>query len=42
MNNGVRRGFEMSPGMEEPGKQCTAVFALIVTEPASECVCVCG
>ncbi len=26
--------------MEEPGEQCTVVFALIVTEPASECVCV--
>jgi hypothetical protein len=26
--------------MEEPGNQCTVVFALIVTEPASECVCV--
>ncbi len=25
--------------MEEPGEQCTVVFALIVTEPASECVC---
>jgi len=24
--------------MEEPGEQCTVVFALIVTEPASECV----
>ena len=28
--------------MEEHGKQCTVVFALIVTEPASECVCVGG
>jgi hypothetical protein len=33
--------------MEEPGEQCTVVFALIVTEPASgclqcACVCVCG
>ncbi len=27
--------------MEESGEQCTVVFALIVTEPASECVCVC-
>jgi hypothetical protein len=26
--------------IEEPGEQCTVVFALIVTEPASECVCV--
>jgi hypothetical protein len=26
--------------MEEPGEQCTVVFKLIVTEPASECVCV--
>jgi hypothetical protein len=25
--------------MEEPGEQCTVVFALIVTEHASECVC---
>ncbi len=25
--------------MEESGEQCTVVFALIVTEPASECVC---
>jgi hypothetical protein len=24
--------------MEEPGEQCTVVFALIVTEKASECV----
>jgi hypothetical protein len=24
---------------EEPGVQCTVVFALIVREPASECVC---
>jgi hypothetical protein len=24
--------------MEEPGEQCTVVFALIVTERASECV----
>ncbi len=29
--------------MEEPGEQYTAViFALIVTEPANECLCVCG
>ncbi len=28
--------------MEEPGEQCTVVFALIVTEPATECVCVWG
>jgi hypothetical protein len=27
-------------GAEESGEQCTVVFALIVTEPASECVCV--
>jgi hypothetical protein len=27
--------------MEEPGEQCTVVFALIFTEPANECVCVC-
>jgi hypothetical protein len=25
--------------MEEPGEKCTVVFALIITEPASECVC---
>jgi hypothetical protein len=25
--------------MEEPGEQGTVVFALICTEPASECVC---
>jgi hypothetical protein len=24
--------------MEEPGEQCTVVFAVIVTEQASECV----
>ncbi len=24
--------------LEEPGEQCTVVFALIVTEPVSECV----
>ncbi len=24
--------------LEEPGEQCIVVFALIVTEPASECV----
>ncbi len=28
--------------MEEPGEQHTVVFALIVTEPASEFVCVAG
>ncbi len=28
--------------MEESGEQCTVVFALIVTEPASECMCVRG
>jgi hypothetical protein len=28
--------------MEEPGEQCTVVFALIVTELASECVSVEG
>jgi hypothetical protein len=28
--------------MEELGEQCTVVFALIVTKPASECVCVWG
>jgi hypothetical protein len=28
--------------MEEPGEQCTVVFALIVTGLASKCVCVCG
>jgi hypothetical protein len=28
--------------MEEPGEQCTVVFALIVTELASECVYVEG
>ncbi len=28
----------MSTGMEESGEQFTVVFALIVTEPASECV----
>jgi hypothetical protein len=25
--------------MEKPGGQCTVVFAFIVTEPASGCVC---
>jgi hypothetical protein len=25
--------------MGESGEQCTVVFALLVTEPASECVC---
>jgi hypothetical protein len=25
--------------MEEPGEHCTVVFALIVMEPAGECVC---
>jgi hypothetical protein len=25
--------------MEKPGEQCTVVFALIGTEPASGCVC---
>jgi hypothetical protein len=25
--------------VEEPGEQCTVVFALLVTEPAGECVC---
>ena len=24
--------------MEEPGEQCTVVFALIITEPTSKCV----
>ncbi len=28
--------------VEEPGEQCTVVFALIVTEPAGECMCVGG
>ncbi len=28
--------------IDEPGEQCTFVFALIVPEPASEYVCVCG
>ncbi len=28
--------------IEESGEQCTVVFASIVTEPASERVCVCG
>jgi hypothetical protein len=28
--------------MEEPGEQCTDVFALIVTDPASDFVCVKG
>ncbi len=28
--------------MEESGEKCTVVFALIVTEPASECMCVRG
>ncbi len=28
--------------VEEPGEQCTVVFALIVMGPASECVCVRG
>ncbi len=28
--------------MEESGEQCTVVFALTVTEPASEFVCVEG
>jgi hypothetical protein len=27
---------------EESGEHCTVVFALFVTEPASECVCVSG
>ncbi len=27
--------------MGEPREQCNVVFALNVTEPASECVCVC-
>ncbi len=27
--------------MEKPDEQCTVVFALIVTEPASMCVCLC-
>jgi hypothetical protein len=31
----------MAECMEEPGEQFTVVFALIFTEPASECV-VCG
>ncbi len=26
--------------MEESGEQCIVVFAFVVTEPASECVCV--
>jgi hypothetical protein len=28
--------------MEETGEQCTVVFALIVLEPASDCLCVWG
>jgi hypothetical protein len=27
------------PSMEKFGEQCTVVFALIVTEPATECEC---
>ncbi len=34
--------FSFVVTMEEPGEQRTVVFALIVTEPALECVCVCG
>jgi hypothetical protein len=30
----------MPPCREEPREECTVVFALIVTEPASQCVCV--
>jgi hypothetical protein len=32
----------MTKYMEEPGEQFIVVFALIVTEPSSECVCVGG
>ncbi len=37
---GGRQGTEINPRMEEPEEECTVVFALIVTEPAIECVCV--
>jgi hypothetical protein len=30
--------FALGSTMEEPGEQCTVVFALLVTEPASDCV----
>jgi hypothetical protein len=32
----------LGKSIEEPVEQCTVVFALIVTEPASESVCFCG
>jgi len=37
---GEKKTFKMA--VEKSGEQCTVVFAGIVTEPASECVCVCG
>ncbi len=38
----VEKSTEMAENMEGPRGQCTVVFALIVTGPASECVvCVC-
>jgi hypothetical protein len=49
-SRGIRRG-EKEEGwahniwgrsIGEPGEQCPVVFALLVTEPASECVCVGG
>jgi hypothetical protein len=34
--------FQLILSMEEPGEQCNIVFVVIITEPASECVCVWG
>jgi hypothetical protein len=38
----AREEYSAVHPMEEPGEQSIIVFALIVTEPARECVCVCG
>jgi hypothetical protein len=35
----VERSTLMAEYMDESGEQCTIVFALIVAQPASECVC---
>jgi hypothetical protein len=39
LSDSVRRQTVRGWFMEEPGEQCTVVFALIATEQASECVC---
>jgi hypothetical protein len=41
-NYGKQTQFMLGRVMEEPGEQCTVVFALVVTEPDSDSVCLKG